>query len=1643
MTLRMKTAGSRVLSLLMVLAMLLAMLPGWALAAGERVTYTRVTELDELVDGQYAMVARHGYAMTALDGTWVQTAAVTADDLSAAGVWTLSKDVDAVTRATTATLTDANGVTIAPKGGNNNGIKGDAYSWGVTCTDGWFTFTGRGEDTVTLASNVTSGNKFRAYKNATIEKRPDSYPSAFALYRIEQTDGETIAPTITVAAPQATPQGGTVASGTAIALHSTTADAAVYYTLDGTTPTTDSPRYDAAQPPVITGEAGDTVVLTAVAMCDGTQSAVQRITYTVQAEQAAPAPVALPFAAGDQVVIYAPAYGKALSSTMAGYYQAGVDVTASADSQLTGYGATELWTVAVNEDGSVSFAQDGQKLGMEDSYSSMPLGSAHDRWELTALENGLYLVRNTVRGNYIEWYAGKGNWSSYNDENAANDDQYQLAFHVHTGTLDGGETIAPDPVDTLPVKDGDEVALYSAKNKMAVDTTLSGAVAEIEDGQLLSKGDVTFVVEQQAGAVRFRTKSGGLYLTSAATGNKVTLETTPSEYSLWVLEAADGGWNIKNANAQYNDNAQYLEYYNGFKTFSYKDSYAQDYVFRFCPVGEMPVDVSDLVVAAAPAAGASVMPGDQIALSTIEGASIYYTTDGTAPTVENGTRYTAPIEVTDVPFTVKALAYLPADDAAGTPAKTGNVVTFSYQAGMTVDGLRPYFGQLHAHTNISDGAGSITDAFRHAAAVEGLDFLAVTDHSNSFDNDTASSIGLDKDCTASSEWVMAHQAADAATTDDFVGIYGFEMTWSDGFGHMNTFNTPGFESRSNAAFGNRSGKTDGYELYYDKLVSVPDSLSQFNHPGTTFGDFQDFDFYTPARDQRITLIEVGNGEGAIGSSGYFPSYEYYTRALDKGWHVAPTNNQDNHKGNWGDSNTARSVVLADSLSREAIYDAIANYRVYATEDNDLSIVYSLNDHVMGSILGEQPAVSIRATIADPTDKADAKVEVIVDGGKVAASQTLDGCNGTVAFDFDSNDYAYYYLRITQADQHIAVTAPVWTGESVSAGIAGVRVDSDLVVKDEPVTVTASVYNNTTATMQVTGLTFTEGDTVCKTLTADELAEAGLAAMASGASVAYALPFTPAKAGNTSIKAELTATIGGTDYTFTETLALTVTDPSLVTRILVDGTHYNDYVTGYYANNMGNFSALAATKNAQVTIKQPGETIAPADLEGVSLLVVSAPLKKTQNGVSPTADNATFSADFIQMVADYAQNGGTVILCGIADYQDAADGAPFASTEQINPILEAMGATLRLLDDEVLEDDTNYNGGATQTYRVYTDFFNTDDPTVAGLFAGMGDKRYSAFSGASVDLGENGTWLVKGSPNCYSINSRDRKDKGRWSSEQPIGVPTSGSYVEADAVVKKGDVVLLATEAVGAGRVFVGGTVFLSNFEISSDGTSNDYGDASYANKVIVANLLDSLVAEPTVSDIATVRAAYQSEADKGKVFTVEGKVTATNIAPNAFYDTLYIQDATGGLDIYPVATVTDAADANAYPLGQTVRVTGALDDYQGDIELRAIKIERIDASTADKVAPTKLTLTEAADYAKNGGLLASVTGKVKAYTLTSGQLDTVTLTDGAGNDYRLLFNNYIGYSDASSAKLEGLVKQGATLTAVGVVYTDPDGACLR
>ena len=1483
-----KTAlSARLTALCMAVLMAFSLLPS-TVSAAEGTSFGKITGEAEFTTGSYVMVTDTGYAPQKFDNNWLP-----ADELGTALGDTIPAPADETVweiavSGGTATIKDMDGHFLAPKGGNDNGISisDTEYQWKWECQDGKFTFSGQGDDTVILASNRSSQNKFRAYKTTTVLGNPNGYPSEFTLYRaVEGGTSEG-----TVAAPQADPQAGAVASGTEITLTTSTSGALIYYTLDGSDPSDETNEarelYSADNMPVITEDC----TLKAAAVLEGVYSAVQTLQYTVSGS-GEPGDTA-PIADGERVVIYAPAYGKALSAEYNGYYNKGTDVTEESDGTLSGYTDADVWTVAENEDGTYSFSYNGQNIGMGDSFSSMPLGEKNDKWVLEDAGNGLYYVKNTVRDTYMEWYDSNGNWSAYYNIADGSEGMFALNFYKVTDVPGGSDE--------------------------------------------------------------------------------------PDE----------------------------------------------------------PSAVEGLEVEASPQSGASVVAGQQITLKAADGAQIYYTmnTDGTEPAdPEAGNAdqlYSEPLEIAatpekDQPVVVKALAYIPQSGDA--EAQTGEVYTFTYKAPMQIEDYGLYFGQLHAHTNLSDGTGTVEQAFEHAANVENLDFLALTDHSNSFEGQSGlpsagtTHLGDENAEEVNASWREGREGARNITAQegDFVGIYGFEMTWSGGApGHINTFNSEGFENRNAEPY----RKGDNYEVleaYYDTLNENPETISQFNHPGDTFGDFMDFALYDPVIDNQITLIEVGNGEGAIGSSGYFPSYSYYTRALDKGWHVAPTNNQDNHKGNWGDSNTARSVVLAGGLTEDAIYDAMKNYRVYATEDNDLSILYELNGNAMGSILDEQESINITADISDPTDTSgETKVEVIVNGGQTLAEKTFTGGSATVEFDNLSTGYGYYYLRVTQADKQIAVTAPVWTGESVNAGISNTSSDVAMPIKGDEINISSQIFNNLSDDMTVTSLTYTiEGQTEpLHTADVSQIGDGGV--IGARDSFEYSFPYTADQAGGFNINAELRAVIGGEEYTFTDVLKLSVSDPSIATKVLVDGTHYNDYVNGYYSGNMTNFINMGTSDNIQVKIVQPGEEVTPEMLQDVALFVISAPLKYTSD-YTGDAQPSVFEDSFIQTVSDYVNNGGTVVVCGLADYQDSNSGLPYTSYEQANNLLSGIGSTMRINDDELIDQDEN--GG--QPYRLYFDDFNYEstDPAVQSILEGVAESglTYSSYSGCSVSVGE-GEAIVYGHDTTYSINSK-APTQGH---DKPV-LSYSAPYDEATAVVPKGEVVSMATEAVGSGRVYACGTVFCSNFEVSAE------DQVSYANGIMVQKLLSDVKVEPEISTIQEARAG-----EDGEVFTVIGTVAnGTAESGNAFFNTIYIQDDEGnGINVFPI-------DDSNIRRGDQVQVTGSVSEYIGDKQLSAITVTVLEGSK--DVVITDVTTKEANDYETNFGKLVRVEGEVIDYTLAGGIVESITVKDDSGESCRVFIDGYIGYSDETSQALEDFVAEGAYISAVGFVSHDAEGNRLR
>ena len=277
------------------------------------------------------------------------------------------------------------------------------------------------------------------------------------------------------------------------------------------------------------------------------------------------APAVTGLKTGDKVVIFAPAYNKALSAdpvTAGSFYNKGVDITVDGG-KVSGYGDAEVWTVTVNSDGTYSFANGGKNIGMQAKYASMSLGAENDKWELIALGGALFNVKNTGRDNMMEWFAEKGNWSTFNSSSAATDGQYQLSFYVidqgilgESGNTDTPDSpVQPDEPDAPAVtglKTGDKVVIFApAYNKaLSADPVTAGSFYNkgvditVDGGKVSGYGDaeVWTVTVNSDGTYSFA--NGGKNIGMQAKYASMSLG---AENDKWELIALGGAlFNVKN-----------------------------------------------------------------------------------------------------------------------------------------------------------------------------------------------------------------------------------------------------------------------------------------------------------------------------------------------------------------------------------------------------------------------------------------------------------------------------------------------------------------------------------------------------------------------------------------------------------------------------------------------------------------------------------------------------------------------------------------------------------------------------------------------------------------------------------------------------------------------------------------------------------------------------------------------------------------------------------------------------------------------------------------------------------------------------------------------------------------------------------------
>lgn len=363
-----------------------------------------------------------------------------------------------------------------------------------------------------------------------------------------------------------------------------------------------------------------------------------------------------------------------------------------------------------------------------------------------------------------------------------------------------------------------------------------------------------------------------------------------------------------------------------------------------------------------------------------------------------------------------------------------NITSGSNPSQVTKDDpqYRIYWGDLHCHTEESDGTGSLEFNYEYARDVSWLDFIGVTDHL------IWDAKGNPEVCTDGpvhrtlDEWndIQSMKARKYNVPGWFVTFLAYE--WSGGSGDGGDHNVyylndqtrvtcdpvlnneyKDLESRGNEAsfiIPHVGGRTADPKWHDPKVEPTVEINSMHGH------------FEWMGQDYMQKGFKMGfNG----GSDGHFG---------------LPGNDLWPNHGRLGMERRDTSVpqgticTYASKLSREAVADGIYSRRTYATTGVKILLEVSMDGHMMGSDYSSDSAPQISILAAGTGNIG--RIEIIRNQERIFNKKFNDK---VVKFNFKDDEptagASYYYVRVSQNDGEIAWSSPIffnYTGKSVIA-----------------------------------------------------------------------------------------------------------------------------------------------------------------------------------------------------------------------------------------------------------------------------------------------------------------------------------------------------------------------------------------------------------------------------------------------------------------------------------------------------------------------------------------------------------------------------------------------------------------------------------
>ena len=335
-----------------------------------------------------------------------------------------------------------------------------------------------------------------------------------------------------------------------------------------------------------------------------------------------------------------------------------------------------------------------------------------------------------------------------------------------------------------------------------------------------------------------------------------------------------------------------------------------------------------------------------------------------------------------------------------------------------------YFGDLHQHSAMSDGMGEVDEPFRRAREVFADDFVALTDH----------------DHFVSRKMLHSEYEEQKALVEHFYDpgkfVTFFAQEWTTGrvglpkgFGHKNLYSI----QRDHPLFDHKDERYEETpklfaELRKRGMIAIP------HHTSWTGVDWENHD------PEIQPLMEICSVHGVHEYKGNTPiphrggrDGHFLRDGLARGLRFGFCGGTDQHGLIWQHGvcwkrNAYRAGltgVLAEGLTREAIFDALLKRRTFAATGVKLRPAFT----AAGFQIGEEGKISKPPAIqADVLALEDIRWLTLVRNGEEILRWGGEGPRTRFSFTDEKipeKTTSYYYLRIELRGGDMAWTSPIW------------------------------------------------------------------------------------------------------------------------------------------------------------------------------------------------------------------------------------------------------------------------------------------------------------------------------------------------------------------------------------------------------------------------------------------------------------------------------------------------------------------------------------------------------------------------------------------------------------------------------------------